>query len=287
MRAGLLFQPRNKGAVAMVDQACERLAALGHDVWSLSSWEIDASATDFAGTDLLVSLGGDGTLLRAVRVGAPHGIPCLGVNFGNLGFLTEVEAPEFEEDIGKYVSEDGWLEERILLDWQHRRDGQELARGITVNDLVVARGSISRVIDVGVAIDGAEVVTYTADGIVVATPTGSTGYALALNGPIMHPEARTLAIVPISPFLTTSNALLANSGSQIELAVTTRHEVGLTVDGQTHLGMQDGDVVTCTTSELRARFLRFRPRNYFFPVLASKMRWSIPAEILRPNRGAE
>ena len=271
----------------MVSRAGEMLAELGHDVWSLSSWEIDGGANDFEGTDLLVSLGGDGTLLRAVRVGAPHGIPCLGVNFGNLGFLTEVEAPEFESNIAKYVSEDGWLEERILLDWRHLRDGKELARGIAVNDLVVARGSISRVVDVAVTIDGADVVTYTADGIVVATPTGSTGYALALNGPIMHPEARTLEIVPISPFLTASNALVANSGSEIELTVSTRHEVGLTVDGQTHLDLRDGDLVTCTTSELPARFLRFRPRNYFFPVLASKMRWSIPAEILRPNRNPE
>jgi NAD+ kinase len=287
MRTGLLFQPQNRGAVAMVARATEKLESLGHEVWSLSSWELEEGNKDFEGTDLLISLGGDGTLLRAVRVGAPYGIPCLGVNFGNLGFLTEVEAAEFEAGLEKYASLKGWLEERILLEWRHRRDGKELASGLAVNDLVVARGSISRVIDVTVAIDGADVVTYTSDGMVVATPTGSTGYALALNGPVMHPEARTLAIVPISPFLTASNALVANSDSTIDLTVSTRHEVGLTVDGQTHLEMLDGDQISCTASALPARFLRFRERNYFFPVLASKMRWSIPTEILRPKRDSE
>ena len=287
MRTGLLFQPRNQGAVEMVAHATDKLESLGHIVWSQSSWQLMASTQDLQGTDLLISLGGDGTLLRAVRIGAPYGIPCLGVNFGNLGFLTELEGPEFKADIEKFVSTGGWREERILLAWHHKRAGKELSSGLAVNDIVVARGSISRVINITVTIDDGTVVTYTADGIVVATPTGSTGYALALNGPVMHPEARTLAIVPISPFMTASNPLVTNSNSRIELTVATQHEVGLTVDGQTHLEMLDGDQLICTASALTAQFIRFRPQNYFFPGFADKMRWPIPTNILQSRRDLE
>ena len=251
------------------------------------SWEVNETTPDLGDTDLLLSLGGDGTLLRAVRAAASFGIPCMGINFGRLGFLTELEQLDIESIVKRFEAGDGWLEERVMLDWRLMRGDSQVAGGIATNDVVVARGSISRVIDVSLEIDGGFIVTYTADGVVVTNPTGSTGYGLALGGPVMHPQARTLAITPICPFLTANNSLVADANAQIDLIVDSQHEVGLTVDGQTHIPMQDGDRVSCTASEHSARFLRFGPRNYFFPVLARKMRWPVPTELLGPDNPPE
>ncbi|MCY3802575.1 MAG: NAD(+)/NADH kinase [Chloroflexi bacterium] len=283
MKVGLVYQPKTQAAVATASAAHDRLMELGHLSWMLPSWEMGETTPRLRDTDLLLSLGGDGTLLRAVRAAAPFGTPCIGVNFGKLGFLTELEALDIESLIAKVEAGEGWLEERVMLDWRLIRRDREVASGFATNDIVVARGAISRVIDISLKIDGGSIVTYTADGVVVTNPTGSTGYGLALGGPIMHPQARTLAIVPICPFLTANNSLVAGADAQIDLTVDSQHEVGLTVDGQTHIPMRDGDRVSCTASEHSARFLRFGPRNYFFPVLARKMRWSVPREILNPD----
>lgn len=280
MKIGLVYQPRTEAAVSTAKAARERLLELDHQVWIVPSWEVDESAGEIEDTDLLLSLGGDGTLLRAVRATAPFGTPCMGINFGRLGFLTEVETPDIEAILRKFEAGEGWIEERVMLRWRLTRGNESVADGISANDVVVARGAISRVIDVSLEIDGGFIVTYTADGVVVTTPTGSTGYALALGGPVMHPQARNLAITPICPFLTAPNSLVADSNARIDLVVMSQHEVGLTVDGQTHIPMRDGDRISCTASEHSARFLRFGPRNYFFPVLARKMRWAIPTELL-------
>ena len=283
MKIGLVYQPKTEAAVAGANTAHDRLNALGHSSWILSSWEVEETTSDLPNTDLLISLGGDGTLLRAVRAAAPSEIPCIGINFGRLGFLTELEEIDIDSIIDKFEGRQGWLEERVMLDWRLTRENRQVAGGIATNDVVVARGAISRVIDISLEIDGGFIVTYTADGVVVTNPTGSTGYGLALGGPVMHPQARTLAITPICPFLTANNSLVADANAKIDLIVESQHEVGLTVDGQTHLHMQDGDRVSCTASEHFAQFLRFGPQNYFFPVLARKMRWPVPTEILGPD----
>ena len=283
MKVGLVYQPRTQAAVAGASAAHGRLKELGHSAWMLPSWEMGETTPNLRNTDLLLSLGGDGTLLRAVRAAARFGTPCIGVNFGKLGFLTELEALDIESIVRKFEAGEGWLEERVMLDWRLIRDDREVAGGIATNDVVVARGAISRVIDISLEIDGGPIVTYTADGVVVTNPTGSTGYGLALGGPVMHPQARTLAITPICPFLTANNSLVAGADARVDLIVDSQHEVGLTVDGQTHIPMRDGDRVSCTASQHSAHFLRFGPRNYFFPVLARKMRWSVPREILNPD----
>ena len=259
MKIGLVYQPRTEAAVSTAKAARERLLELDHQVWIVPSWEVDESAGEIEDTDLLLSLGGDGTLLRAVRATAPFGTPCMGINFGRLGFLTEVETPDIEAILRKFEAGEGWIEERVMLRWRLTRGNESVADGISANDVVVARGAISRVIDVSLEIDGGFIVTYTADGVVVTTPTGSTGYALALGGPVMHPQARNLAITPICPFLTAPNSLVADSNARIDLVVMSQHEVGLTVDGQTHIPMRDGDRISCTASEHSARFLRFGP----------------------------
>lgn len=287
MKIGLVYQPKTQAAVAGASDAHDRLKELGHSSWMRPSWEVDDTTPDLPDTDLLLSLGGDGTLLRAVRAAASFGTPCMGINFGRLGFLTEFETLEIESIVSKFEADEGWLEERVMLEWNLAREDRRVAGGIATNDVVVARGAISRVIDVSLEIDGGFIVTYTGDGVVVTNPTGSTGYGLALGGPVMHPQARTLAITPICPFLTANNSLVADANARIDLVVDSQHEVGLTVDGQTHIPMQDGDRVSCTASEHFARFLRFGPRNYFFPVLARKMHWPVPTELLGPDTPSE
>lgn len=283
MKIGILYQPKNGPAVQAIDSVVALLEKDGHAVWKTSSWDIDRVDKEFHATDLLVSLGGDGTLLRAIRVGAPLGISCLGINFGNLGFLTELESHDIENKLTNLSPDTGWVEQRVLIGWEHWRQGANQGNGVAVNEIVVARGEISRVIDTSIRIDGADVVTYTADGAIVATPTGSTGYTMAVQGPIMDPQAKTFAIAPICPFLTASNALVTSSSSKIELSIRTHHASGLTIDGQTHIPIQDNDIVRCTASPYPAKFLRFGPKNYFFPVLARKLRWSIPTDILHSD----
>jgi len=284
MKIGILYQPKNGPAVRAVDSVVALLEKGEHVVWKTSSWDIDSTDKEFHGTDLLISLGGDGTLLRAIRIGAPLGISCLGINFGNLGFLTELESHDIESKLANLAPDTGWIEHRVLIGWEHWRQGTNQDNGVAVNEIVVARGGISRVVDIGVRIDGADVVTYTADGTIVSTPTGSTGYTMAVQGPIMDPQANTFAITPICPFLTAPNALVTNSNSEIELSINTQHESGLTIDGQTHLSIQDNDLVKCTASPYPAKLLRFGPKNYFFPVLARKLRWSIPSDILHSDK---
>tara|TARA_Y100000590_G_scaffold468041_1_gene649132 strand:+ start:165 stop:1028 length:864 start_codon:yes stop_codon:yes gene_type:complete len=287
MKIGILYQPKNGPAVEAIDFVVALLGNGGHTLWETSSWDIDSKDKELHDTDLLLSLGGDGTLLRAIRVGAPLGIYCLGINFGNLGFLTELESHEIERNLTNLSPDTGWIEQRVLIEWEHWRQGNNQNTGVAVNEIVVARGEISRVVDIGVRIDGADVVTYTADGTIVSTPTGSTGYTMAVQGPIMDPQANTFAITPICPFLTASNSLVTSSNSEIELSINTQHESGLTIDGQTHHSIQDGDVVKCTASPYPAKLLRFGPKNYFFPVLARKLRWSIPSDILHSDKDTD
>ena len=137
MKIGLVYQPKTEAAVAGANTAHDRLNALGHSSWILSSWEVDETTSNLPHTDLLISLGGDGTLLRAVRAAAPSKIPCIGINFGRLGFLTELAEIDIDSIVDKFENRQGWLEERVMLDWRLTREDRQVAGGIATNDVVV------------------------------------------------------------------------------------------------------------------------------------------------------
>ena len=283
MRFGLLYQPKIDAAVRHAMRVADTLSKLGHEAWTSSSWEIESAHERIAQADLLITFGGDGTLVRAARAAAPSGAACVGVNYGRLGFLTELNPVDVEDALPRYLDGLYWVEERVVLEWRHLRGDQELAKGLAANDVVVGRGRIARVIEVDVRINDALLTTYTADGVIVATATGSTGYNQAAHGPVLHPEVKEIVVTPISPFLTPSNAVVTPAHASVELIVRTRHEATLSIDGQSDLMLETDDHVLCRGSGHPARFARLQPRDYFYTTLAEKLRWRVPRHMTRPE----
>lgn len=223
--------------------------------------------------DFVIVLGGDGTLLSAARNVAPAGIPILGVNLGGLGFLTEVKQEEIRQtlqaiDVGKC---DVTL--RSMIHCQLRRGEQSLATYEALNDVVVHQGALARINDFDVRLDGKFVASYKADGVIIATPTGSTAYSLAAGGPILAPDVTGFVITPVAPHALTNRPLVVQDSASIELLPKVDHDsVLLTVDGQQGMSLSAGDVILCRKSEFKVKLLKLEERT-FFDVLRTKLKW--------------
>lgn len=223
------------------------------------------------GLDLLIALGGDGTMLRAVHLSAPQGVPVLGINFGHFGFLIEVQRETWRQRLPDLLAGRFWVEERMMLTSEHWRGGQRLGSYQTLNEAVVARGQIVRPIVVTAHIDGFELTRYVADGLLVATATGSTAYALAVGGPVMPPELRNMLIVAIAPHLSVDRAVILPEGARVSLSVQTTHQAVLSVDGHPPVHLENSDEVRVAASDHTARFIRFEDRGYFYRNLTRYM----------------
>ncbi len=221
--------------------------------------------------DFLIALGGDGTMLRATRLAAPHGIPILGINLGHFGFLMEVQRQDWDTLLPQFLKGDYRLEQRILLQAEHIRNGKNLGSWAAVNDVVVCRGEYVRPIGVKASVAGYELAAYEADGLIVATPTGSTAYALAVGGPIMPPELRNILIIPIAPHRSLEHAIILSEGTCITLSVETSHQAVLSVDGQSPQPLKNADQVQIGLSEHLASFVRLRPPDFFYRNLINSM----------------
>ncbi len=230
---------------------------------------------DPAEGDLIVSLGGDGTLLGAARMAAPSGIPILGVNLGDLGFLTEITQQEWRPAFQAFREGRLGISERIMLAASVVRNGEELVRRIGLNDAVISASSVAKIIRLEVNLPPSYLGRYRADGLIVATPTGSTAHCLSAGGPILRPEMSCLILNPICPFSLSNRPLVIPDDQQIEVVVEReqRSAVSLTVDGRTVAGLEPGDVVAIRKAGERTRLVRSVSRN-FYEVLRSKLRWS-------------
>ncbi len=217
--------------------------------------------------DMLIALGGDGTVLRASRLCAPVGLPVLGVNVGNFGFLTEVQRTGWREVLPRLLAGDFRLEERMMLHSSHYRDGKLLDEWEVLNEVVVCRGEMVRPVHLVAKVDGYALASYVADGLIAATPTGSTAYALAVNGPVMPPEMRNILLVPIAPHLSFDRAIVLAEGSAVTILVQTRHDAVLSADGQPSVVIKDGDEVQVCASQHPAFFVRFQDPGYFYRTL--------------------
>ena len=223
------------------------------------------------GLDLIFALGGDGTILRAARIAAPSHVPLLGINLGRVGFLSEFGPEAIAERIPRVLAGEYWVERRSMLRGELWRGGLRLHAFDALNDLVASRASLSRVVDCTLMVNGQKVTTYVADGVILATPTGSTAYSMAAGGPILHPELRGIVVTPIAPYLTIIRSLILPEDSQIELDITTDDAAFLTVDGQQHVPLADGDALRITTSPTPALFARLQPRSYFAATLTHRL----------------
>ena len=224
-------------------------------------------------------LGGDGTLLRAARLGAAHGASILGVMMGRLGFLAEVDPDDWQTPLEKILSGDYWIEERIMI--RARLERPRSSDGVPVavceydalNDVVLGRAGLARVVRINVKLDGEYLTEYKCDGLIVSSATGSTGYALAARGPILPPQLRNILVIPIAPHLSMDRAVVLSEGTEVRMSAQSDHGAMLTVDGQFEVEVYDGDEVVVTSSPYMARFVRLRDKNYFYSVLTDKLRW--------------
>jgi len=214
--------------------------------------------------DLLMALGGDGTMLHAGSICAPLGIPVLGIKMGQVGFLTEIQMHQCDNLLPLLLKGAYRLEERMLLRAQHVRDGKILDSWHVINEVVVCRGQFVRPIQIQAAVDGYPLARYVADGLIASTPTGSTAYALAVNGPIMPPELRNILIIPVAPHLSINRAIILSEGSGVTMTVHTTHEAVMSVDGQPSIPMLDGDAVEVSSNDFSLHFVRFQDPGYFY-----------------------
>jgi NAD+ kinase len=221
--------------------------------------------------DMLIAMGGDGTMLRAGHLCAPYKVPILGINLGHFGFLTEVSKDKWQASLPLLLQGEFRLENRMMLHAGHWHRGEILGSWDVLNEVVISRGRAVRPIQIRAEVDGWHLTTYIADGLIAATPTGSTAYALAVGGPILPPEMRNFLIIPVAPHLSMDRAVILPEGSQARISVHSIHEAVYSVDGHTPVIMEEDDEVRVTASENMVSFVRFQDRGYFYHNLTQYM----------------
>jgi NAD+ kinase len=220
--------------------------------------------------DMLITVGGDGSVLRAGHLCAPCKVPILGVNLGRLGFLIQIEKKEWREYFEKLFNGEAWVENRMMLHAEHIRAGEKLGSSNALNEVVVGRGQNLRPVRFSVSVDERHLTSYVADGIIAATATGSTAYALAAGGPILPPELRNILLVPIAPHLSVDRAVVLSEGSSVNIIVKSENSV-LSVDGQPPTSLMEDDIVKVTAADVTAQFVRFGDPGYFYRNLTAHM----------------
>lgn len=266
----LLHHPKIPQSLVLAREWSLQFAALGAHATLVSAWDDTAITREVAETQLAITLGGDGTILRAARLCAPVSVPILGIKMGRIGFLSEMSPEQF--DANAVLAKKYWIEERTMLRATCTRGGKIIGQFHALNDVVVGRGNLARVVRLATHIDGGYLATFVADGAIVSTATGSTAYASAAGGPILAPNVRDLVLVPIAPYLSQLKSLVVPAGSCIDLNLQTDHHSILTIDGQTDVELENGDQVSVAASEHVARFARFQPRTYFYRTLVERLR---------------
>lgn len=223
---------------------------------------------------LAVTLGGDGTLLNTTRELSPHGIAVCGINLGQLGFLTAIELSELIPALEKIIQGDYSIEERQMLQATLLRNGEQLVSASALNDVVVAKSGCSRMIRLKLFIDGCLTANYPADGLIVASSTGSTGYSLSAGGPIVSPLLRVTVITPICPHSLNSRSLIVSDQEEIRIEPQATHDdIMLTIDGQTSYNLKSEDSIVVARAPFQARFIRF-PGSCYYDSLWSRLRRS-------------
>jgi NAD+ kinase len=272
-RVGICFHPALAGAEELANRLARVIEDAGANPWlSQLDWaEVDVHLGEhMPQTDLLVCVGGDGTVLHAAGVAAGTQAALLGVRMGRLGFLTECTEAEAEDVLRRALAGEGHIEERALV--QARVNGGAPVHAL--NDVIIGRHTLGRTISIGVLVNDILLAEYRADAVIVATATGSTGYALSVGGPILHPSSRDLVLVPVAPHLTKANPLvLAGDAARLRLVVERGEDSVLAVDGGPERIIESGSQVEVTLSPLTARFLRLGTPDQFYANLARRLGW--------------
>ena len=261
---GVLDHPKIKRSAPLADAVIAWLEERGETVWRGSVWDSADIETHMHETKLLIALGGDGSILRAARASAPHGVPIFSVNLGKLGFLSEASPDDWQAKLVHVLDGQHRLEKRLLLNAKVLRNGAEVGNMMALNEVVVGRGRQARVLNFDLFVDGDEVTSYVADGLITATPTGSTAYALAAGGPILPPQLPNFVIVPVAPHLSLDRAIVLYEEAVVKLEVHFDHEATITADGQDALDLESGDTIVITKSAYTSLFTRVDDPSYFY-----------------------
>ncbi len=269
---GVVYVETSPPAVEMMETLRRTLADQGRRVWACHSRADGALEDQLAGTDAVLVLGGDGTILSVARRCAEQHVPILGVNFGRVGFLTELEPGEVDEKLPLYLDGNFWMDERSMLRAEVESHGTTHTL-TALNDIVLVRGGEPRVIRVKIWIDGHLYNSTVADGVIISTATGSTAYNLSAGGPILHPQVRSKVLTPIAPHLVADRSLILEANATITMELQPRSTGAvLSADGQINVDVAVGNQVTVTSSVHTTRFLRRRPPTWFYRILSAKLR---------------
>ena len=228
----------------------------------------------FNSVDLIISLGGDGTLLRAAKIAATDGIPIFGVNLGGLGFLTQIGSDNLEIFLEKIYQGKCFLDERMMLDGIVKRKEKEIKKFTALNDIVIGKGAFARLISLATYINDDYVITYSADGLVLSTSTGSTAYSLSAGGPIVNPNINSMILTPICPHTLSARPLIIGENDQVRITLElSEEEVMVTIDGQEGFTLEPKDEVIVKKSIYKTRLIAFKEKS-FYAILREKLRWS-------------
>lgn len=272
---GVLHHPHKEEARLLALEVRQWLEARGVQAWVARGHDGKAEALQLQkripGSSLLVVLGGDGSTLRAARVAAPYCVPIFGINLGRVGFLSEAEPENWQDRLNKVLEGQHWVERRLMLQATVVRDGVEVRKFLAVNDVVAGRGAQARVLRLHLYVDDDLVTTYTSDGLIVATPTGSTAYAMAAGGPLLPPELPNFLVVPVAPHLSLDRAVILHQEAVVAIQVEMDHEATLSADGQTFFSMDSQDRLLVSKHDDDTCFARVGSPSYFYHRLMERL----------------
>ncbi len=271
----VFYQGRKQETSSVAAQLAPTLQKQGYEVRiiDIRGEGENVEDTSLRGCDMVIVLGGDGTILNAARVCSYLGVPILGVNYGRVGFLTELEPDELSSELHYYLQRDSsvWIDKRALLHAVLEQDGHT-EEFLALNDIVIARGTWPRVVHMKIWIDDHHYSTTYADGMILSTATGSTAYNMAVGGPLLHPQVKSSVLTPIAPHLALDRALVLQPEAKVKIQIFTNSQHGVfSADGQMNREIQDGATITVQKSDHEAQFLRRRPATYFYQVITQKL----------------
>ena len=280
-RIGFAYNPTQEQTAELAARAAGWCRIRGIAEWQSPAGDTATLLRELPTTDALIVLGGDGTFLRAARAVAEVDVPILGINLGKVGFLSKAEASDLETVLERIAAGEFTFDERMVIEGRVLRGGSggsggsgetgDTDRHIALNDIVIARGSLARVCRLDVSIDGTHLATFIADGLVVASPTGSTGYSFSAGGPILDPVSRNLIVTPIAAYLSAFRSVVVSPEQVVRCRVVDAHEALVSVDGREDLPIAVGDVVEVRALERPVRLLHPRGSLSFWDLLRHKV----------------
>ena len=273
-RIGFVYNAQVPRAVELVESLIQALS-LADRAWSSAADAVAEHEHDLLDTATVVTAGGDGTILRTVRMTASLDLPILSINLGKVGFMSELEVDEAEEGVGRYLrgdAESAWIDDRTMVRAIITpSDGGEVIETDALNEVVLSRGQSAKLLTVEASVDGTPLTTYRADGVLVSTATGSTGYAMAAGGPVINPRSDDMLLVPVAGHMCLDTGLVLPGDAVVELRIGNEADTLISADGFPVARPKTGDRVRVSRSPYRARFVRLRPPGDFYASLTRRL----------------